>query len=145
VRRLPMLPDERGVLTEILRSDDAEFASFGQAYMTTTYPAVVKGWHYHERQTDMVCCLSGEIKLALYDARPHSETQGVVNEIFLGDSNRLLVKVPVGVYHGWKCIGERPAIVLNLPDQVYKYDAPDECRVDPHDNDIPYDWARKDG
>ncbi len=84
VRRLPMLPDERGVLTEILRSDDAEFASFGQAYMTTTYPAVVKGWHYHERQTDMVCCLSGEIKLALYDARPQSETQGVVNEIFLG-------------------------------------------------------------
>lgn len=145
MRRLPALPDERGVLTEILRSDDPEYPGFGQAYMTTTYPGVVKGWHYHERQTDLVCCVYGEIKLALYDARDKSPTGDVVNEVFLGDSNRLLVKVPKGVYHGWKCVGEQTALVLNIPDQVYNYSAPDEHRVDPHDNDIPYDWARRDG
>jgi hypothetical protein len=27
----------------------------------------------------------------------------------------------------------------------YEYDDPDEYRVHPHDNEIPYDWARKDG
>jgi dTDP-4-dehydrorhamnose 3,5-epimerase len=113
--------------------------------MTTTYPGVVKGWHYHDRQTDMIVCVSGEIKLALYDPRKDSDTQGLVNEIFLGDANRLLVKVPNGVHHGWKCIGDHSAIIINIPDQVYRYDAPDEHRVDPHDNDIPYDWARTDG
>jgi dTDP-4-dehydrorhamnose 3,5-epimerase len=145
IRRLPTLPDERGVLTEILRADDPEYRRFGQVYMTTTYPGVVKGWHYHERQTDMVCCVWGELKLVLYDAREGSATQAVVNEFFLGDSNRLLVKVPSGVYHGWKCVGEHTALILNVPDQVYDYQAPDEHRMDPHQNDIPYDWARRDG
>lgn len=145
VKRLPALPDERGVLTEILRADDAEYEGFGQAYMTSTYPGVVKGWHYHSEQTDVICCVSGELKVALYDARDGSSTRGVVNEVFCGDTNRMLVKVPKGVYHGWKCVGEHTALVLNLPNHTYNYDAPDEHRVDPHDNDIPYDWTRRDG
>ena len=145
VRRLPALPDERGVLTEMLRSDDPEYPQFGQVYMTTTYQGGVKGWHYHTRQTDMISCVSGELKLALHDSREGSDTKGLVNEIFLGDANRLMVKGPSGVCHGWKCIGERAAIIINVPDQVYQYDAPDEHRIDPHDNDIPYDWARRDG
>lgn len=145
VRRLAALPDERGVLTEILRSDDPECPGFGQVYMTTTYPGAVKAWHSHAHQTDMICCVSGEIKLALYDARKDSDTEGIVNEIFLGDANRLLVKLPSGIQHGWKCIGDRAAIIINVPDRAYQYDSPDELRVDPHDNDIPYDWARKDG
>ncbi len=144
IRRLPALPDERGVLTEILRADDPEFAGFGQVYMTTTYPGVVKAWHCHRRQTDIICCVSGELKLALYDDREGSATRGLVNEIFLGDSNRLLVKVPTGIYHGWKCVGERSALVINIPDQPYQYGAPDEHRIDPHENDIPYCWARRD-
>lgn len=145
VRRLPALPDERGVLTEILRSDDPEFPGFGQAYMTTTYPGVVKAWHFHHSQTDMICCLSGELKLALYDDREGSPTRGLVNEIFLGDSNRLLVKVPSGIYHGWKCVGEQAALIINLPDKLYNYASPDEHRVNPHQNDIPYRWERRDG
>jgi len=145
VRRLPSLPDERGVLTEILRSDDPEYSRFGQVYMTTTYSGVVKGWHYHEKQTDVICCLSGELKLALFDSRNESPTKGIINEFFMGDSNRLLVKVPQGIYHGWKAVGPETALILNVPDQVYEYASPDEHRVDPHDNDIPYDWTRRDG
>ena len=145
VRRLPAIPDERGVLTEILRSDDPEFLGFGQVYLTTIYPGVVKAWHFHRHQTDMICCAAGELKLAIYDDRQGSPTRGIVNEIFMGDSNRLLVKVPSGLFHGWKCIGESPALVLNLPDRLYDYASPDEQRVDPHENDIPYSWTRRDG
>jgi dTDP-4-dehydrorhamnose 3,5-epimerase len=145
VRRLPAIPDERGVLTEILRSDDPEFLGFGQVYLTTIYPGVVKAWHFHRHQTDMICCAAGELKLAIYDDQQGSPTRGIVNEIFMGDSNRLLVKVPSGLFHGWKCIGESPALVLNLPDRLYDYASPDEQRVDPHENDIPYSWTRRDG
>ena len=28
---------------------------------------------------------------------------------------------------------------------VYNYGEPDEFRIDPHENDIPYTWERKDG
>ena len=39
--------DERGRLMEMLRCDDPIFKGFGQVYLTTAYPGVVKAWHYH--------------------------------------------------------------------------------------------------
>jgi dTDP-4-dehydrorhamnose 3,5-epimerase len=68
-----------------------------------------------------------------------------VNEFFMGDKNPLLVKIPRGVYHGFKTISEDEALVINIPTNTYNYAEPDEFRVHPHDNDIPYDWARQDG
>jgi len=52
VKRLRVIPDERGFLMEILRNDDAFFESFGQVYLSVAYAGVVKGWHYHQQQTD---------------------------------------------------------------------------------------------
>ena len=52
VKKLKVIPDERGRLMEMLRADDGFFTKFGQAYMTTAYPGVVKGWHYHKIQDD---------------------------------------------------------------------------------------------
>ncbi len=144
VKNLKVVPDDRGRLMEILRRDDPFFEEFGQVYLSTTYPGVVKGWHYHEAQTDMIACLKGMIKLVLYDARDGSPTNGLVNEFFIGEHSSRLVKVPKGVYHGWKCVSEVEAYVLNAPDKTYDYERPDEHRVDPHDNEIPYDWARRD-
>ena len=34
----------------MLRSDDELFIKFGQVYMTTAYPGVVKAWHYHKNR-----------------------------------------------------------------------------------------------
>jgi dTDP-4-dehydrorhamnose 3,5-epimerase len=106
---------------------------------------VVKAWHKHEKQSDNMACVSGMVKLALYDARKGSPTFGEVNQFFLGIHNPLLVHIPAGVYHGWLCISEAEALVVNCPTEKYDYDQPDEQRLDPHDNDIPYAWARRDG
>jgi len=144
-KQLRVIPDERGRLMEILRSDDSLFVQFGQVYMTTTYPGVVKAWHLHKKQTDNVVCLQGMIRLALYDSREDSPTHRELNEFYLGIHNPLLVQIPAGVFHGWMCVSEDEAIVVNIPTEPYDYDQPDEHRLDPHQNDIPYDWKRKDG
>jgi dTDP-4-dehydrorhamnose 3,5-epimerase len=47
--------------------------------------------------------------------------------------------------HGFKCVSEHEALVVNIPTEVYVYNNPDEYRVPPSSPDIPYDWARKDG
>lgn len=145
VKKLRVIPDERGRLMEILRSDEEIYEKFGQIYITAAYPGVVKAWHYHREQTDHLVCISGMMKIVLYDAREGSSTNGEVNEFFCGIHNPLLIKVPKGIYHGFKCISDIEALVINIPDKLYDYDSPDEFRVDPHKNDIPYDWARKDG
>jgi dTDP-4-dehydrorhamnose 3,5-epimerase len=144
-KKLRVIPDERGRLMEILRSDDELFSKFGQVYMTTTYPGVVKAWHLHKEQDDNVVCVQGMIKLVLYDPREKSPTFNQVDEFFLGIHNPLLVQIPKGVYHGWKCVSLEEAIIVNIPTERYNYEAPDEFRMDPHDNEIPYSWERKDG
>ncbi len=144
-KALRVIPDERGRLMEILRRDDDIFIGFGQVYMTTTYPGVVKAWHKHEKQTDNIVCLAGMIKMALYDGREDSPTRGEINQFYLGVHNPMLVQVPAGVYHGWMCVSEEEAVVVNIPTEPYDRANPDEQRLDPHKNDIPYEWKRKDG
>ncbi len=144
-KMLRLVPDERGWLMEILRSDDEDlFRQFGQVYVSATYPGVVKAWHYHKRQVDNFACVAGMVKLVLVDTRPESPTNGAVNEFFLGSQNPMLVQVPNLVYHGWKCISPETSLVINVPNEPYHYQEPDEYRVEPH-HTLPYDWTRKDG
>jgi dTDP-4-dehydrorhamnose 3,5-epimerase len=145
VKPLRLVPDERGWLMEILRSDDTPlFSRFGQVYVSATYPGVVKAWHFHRRQTDNFACVAGMVKLVLVDTREGSPTKDMVNEFFVGVQNPQLVQVPKLVYHGWKCISPEMALVVNIPDEAYNREAPDEERLAPHGT-LPYDWTRKDG
>jgi dTDP-4-dehydrorhamnose 3,5-epimerase len=144
-KQLRFIPDERGRLMEIMRKDDDFFVDFGQVYLTTTYPQVVKAWHYHKKQDDFITCVKGSLKLVLYDDRKDSPTCGEVNEFFIGDYNPMLIKVPKAVYHGWKCVSLEEALVVNIPTEPYDRKNPDEYRVDAHVNEIPYKWERKDG
>ena len=145
VKQLRVIADERGRLMEILRADDAQFTQFGQVYMTTVRPGVVKAWHFHKKQTDCMAVVSGMAKIVLYDARPDSPTNGEVNEVFAGEHHPVLVQIPPGVYHGMKGTGERDAILINTVSEPYDRRRPDEFRLDPYENDIPYDWALKEG
>ena len=145
VKQLKVIPDERGRLMEILRSDDDFFRKFGQVYLTTGYPGVVKAWHYHKVQDDHFCVIKGMMKVVLYDSREGSPTKGEVNEFFLGEHRPMLLRIPSLVYHGFKAIGSEEALLINVPTEPFNYKEPDEYRVDPHVNDIPYSWERKDG
>ena len=132
-KALRVIPDERGWLMEVLRSDDAElFTRFGQVYISATYPGVVKAWHYHQRQADNFACIAGMVKLVLVDTRPDSPTNGAINEFFVGVQNPMLVQVPNLVYHGWKCISKEPSLVVNVPSDPYDHTSPDEYRLEPH-------------
>jgi len=145
VKQLKWIPDERGKLMEMLRCDDPMFEKFGQVYITTCYPGVVKAWHYHQNQADNMVVVKGMAKVALYDTREDSPTKGVVNEFFVGEDIPMLIHIPEMVLHGFKAYGSEPAYVVNTVTQPYNHKQPDEFRIDPFNNDIPYDWALKQG
>lgn len=145
VKTLRIIPDERGRLMEILRRDDDLFEKFGQVYLTTGYPGIVKAWHYHKNQTDYFAVVAGMMKVALYDSREDSPTQGEVNEFYMGIHNPILLKIPPWVYHGFKAVGNQEALLINIPTEVYNTEHPDEFRIDPYNNDIPYSWEVKEG
>jgi len=142
-RELKPIRDDRGELCEILRSDDPLFERFGQVYYTVVKPGVVKAWHFHKKQTDHLVTIGPPAVIALSDAREDSPTNGEVMEFTAGREAPMLIKVPPGVYHGFTAAGDEDAVILNVPTEVYNYDDPDEFRLDPFDNDIPFDWRAK--
>jgi len=145
IKNLKPILDERGYLQECFRSDWPMFKKFGQAYITIAFPNVVKAWHSHKIQTDNMVCINGNAKLVLSDNRKDSSTYRMINELFFGEKNPLLISIPPNIWHGFKAIGSKKITVLNVPTELYNYDEPDEYRL-PYDTDeIPYDWKMKMG
>lgn len=140
VRHLIVHTDDRGRLFEILRRDDPEFQCFGQVYVTTAKPGVVKGWHLHRLQTDHFCLIEGCARFALYDDRADSPTKGQIDEILCDGAQPQLIVIPPLVYHGFKNVGECEVVCLNCPTEPYNRARPDEYHREPHNSHIPYDW-----
>ena len=138
---LRRIPDERGAIAHMLRNDDPHFEKFGEIYFSWVYPGVVKGWHLHKEMFLFYSVPVGTIKLVLYDARDGA-TKGNLMELYVGAASYNLVKIPPGVWNGFKGVGVEPAMVANCSDIPHRAD--EIVRVDPHENDIPYKWALRD-
>ena len=140
ITSLKKIPDERGAIFHMLRSDDYDFIKFGEIYFSMAYPGVIKGWHNHTKQTQMYCVVQGMIKLVLCDLRRSSNTYMRVEEIFIGDLNYCRVKIPPGVANGYKNIGVSPCILANCSDMPHEKDEME--RINPFDNTlIDYNWS----
>lgn len=138
IKKLNKIPDERGCVLHMLKKEDSNFNSFGEIYFSTIYPGVIKAWHIHKEMELNYAVISGEIKLVLYDDRKKSETKGNLMEIFAGERNYLLVKVPPAVWNGFKGIGTKEAIVANC--STISHDPNEIKRLDPFSEKIPYVW-----
>jgi dTDP-4-dehydrorhamnose 3,5-epimerase len=140
---LRRIPDERGAVFHMLREDGEAFERFGEIYFSTIYPGVVKGWHIHKRMTLNYAVPMGMIKLVCYDDREGSPTRGEVQEIHVGELDYALVTIPPLVWNGFKGVGTVPSLVANCA--TIPHDPEEIDRLDPFENDIPYDWALKHG
>ena len=80
----------------------------------------IVAWHKHEKQTDYWICIKGSLKVGI---ATHEE--GCKFE-YLSDKNLKLLKIPPGVYHGYKAI--EPGTILAYY-VTRKYDPTDEYRL----------------
>lgn len=140
---LRQIPDERGKIMHMLRSDSELFEAFGEIYFSCIYPGAIKGWHIHKKMILNYAVPHGKIKLVLYDDRENSPTKGHLQEIFLGPDNYELVTIPPLVWNGFKGIGLEMAIVTNCAS--IPHDPGEIERLGPFDKRIPYDWSLKNG
>lgn len=143
IKPLAKIPDERGCIYHMLRDDDEIFEKFGEIYFSAINPGAIKAWHLHKRMTLNYAVIVGNIKLVLYDDRDGSSTKGTVEEIFLGEDNYQLVKIPPLVWNGFKCVGPERAVVANCA--TIAHDPEEIVRLDPFSEKIGYDWAIKHG
>ena len=143
IKPLRRIPDERGFIMHMLRSDSPEFDRFGEIYFSTIFPDVIKAWHLHKEMVLNYAVVAGMIKLVLYDDRALSPTKGEVQEIFIGRENYQLVTIPPLVWNGFKGIGTEMAIVANCAS--IPHDPEEIVRKSPTDTSFPYSWELKHG
>jgi dTDP-4-dehydrorhamnose 3,5-epimerase len=139
VSPLREITDERGAVLHMLRSDSPDFAGFGEVYFSEVRPGAVKGWKLHEMQTQIFAVPIGRIQLVFFDARPDSPSRGAVQEVVLGRPDQYKrVRVPPGVWYGFGCLRDCPALLANCADLPHD---PAESRSLPlDDQSIPYRW-----
>jgi dTDP-4-dehydrorhamnose 3,5-epimerase len=145
VQILPLatILDERGMVRHMMRRTDPHFKEFGEIYFSVIFPGAIKAWHLHRKMELNYAVVSGNIKLVLWDGRKGSPTHRQTQEIFMGEDNYILVKVPPGVVNGFVAIGNERAIVANCASMPH--DPAESERLDPFDREIGYTWDRKYG
>ena len=128
---------------EILRDDDELLKKFGQASMSKSYPGVIKAFHYHKEQDDIWFFPVGHVQVVLHDLREHSPTKGETNVFYLGEDNPEIVAIPAGVAHGYRVLGNSPAVIVYFTTESYNPQNPDEYRIPWNDSSIGFDWETK--
>ncbi len=144
IKKLEKFEDDRGWLAEIYRDDELNYQPV-MGYVSVTKPGIIRGPHEHVEQSDCFVFLGpGSFELHLWDRREASETNGEYLKMKVGENNPTMVIVPPGVVHGYKCIGEKDAYSINLPNKLYKgknkADDVDEIRWE-KDSESPYKIA----
>lgn len=128
-----------GLTTEVYRNDWPGVAMApAQAIVVTLRAGSVSAWHLHRAQHDRFFVVSGTLKAVFYDDREGSPTRGRVDELFLDRARPCLVGLPPGVWHGLAPMGGGDATFLNFFDRLYDHTDPDEWRLPPDSDAIPY-------
>lgn len=143
IKKLKLLPDDRGFLMEMLRCDDEVYKGFGQVYITGCIRGVAKGWHYHKEQIDHFVCVYGKALVVLCDTREGSPTYGQYQEFILEAPpapTPILLQIPRLVIHGFTAYECDEARIINVPTLPYRYEKPDEYRYPWNSEEIPYKW-----
>lgn len=131
--------DDRGSICEIYDPAwDAGGEPIVYVYQSTVRPGRVKGWVVHLEQDDRLFVSQGSAKVVLYDGRSGSRTQGMINELYFGQERRALLRIPRGVFHAVRNIGQGELLFINVPTRRYDHTDPDKYRLPVDTEEIPY-------
>lgn len=141
VKPFALWPDDRGYFLEVARLGQglvADFPASSQVSVALNYPGIIKAFHYHKFQTDFWVPAAGLLQVALVDLRRGSSSFGAKNTLYVGALRPWHLRIPPGVAHGYKVLGESPSMLVYITDRTY--DPSDEGRIPYNDTAIAYDW-----
>ena len=115
VTPLKKIIGEKGNVMHALKSSDAEFHSFGEAYFTTIEKGMIKGWKKHHKMILNLVVVSGKIRFVIFDDRAGSSSIGTYFEITLSSLDYYgRLTVHPGLWVAFEGLGEDQNILLNL-------------------------------
>lgn len=140
ITELRRISDERGEILHMLRSDATDYSDFGECYFSEVKPGAVKAWKRHRCQTQNFAVPVGRVRLAVFDEQEGSSASGKLQVMELGRPDAYLrVRIPPGLWYGFECISDVPALVANCADMPHD---PEEGIQLPADDPLfPHEWG----
>ena len=135
VTPLESFADERGSLSEIARAHEIDVV-FAQANHSHSRAGVLRGLHYHRKQTDLWYLVTGRAQVCLVDLRAREGDPRVATFVIDGALPSRVV-IPPGVAHGYLALTDID--ILYLTDQ--EWDPDDEHGLAWNDPTLGIDWA----
>ena len=128
-KKLKIFANDQGYLFETLRNDDEFYGKeFGQILVSEIYPGVIKGFHLHEKHDEYPICVKGNIKYIAVKEYPNGTRK--INTFIIGERNPMLIKVPRGVWHGYRPLENKSAMLVYMMSRPYNQKDPDTQEKD---------------
>lgn len=138
VSKLNIISDNRGKVMHMLKADDSVFEKFGEIYFSTIFYESVKGWHLHKEASLNYACVSGKVRLVLFDDRNDSLTKGKYQELILSPENYFLVTIPPNIWNGFKGLDKKESIIANC--LTLPHNEKEMVRKEFNDKTFNYNW-----
>ena len=131
-----------GITTEVYRPDwGIVDGQVQQAIHVALRGGTVSAWHQHRSRWDFLMVVGGHMRVVLHDPREDSPTHDQVDVFHLSPARPALLAIPPWIWHGVQNLSNDTSSFVNLFDQPYDYDDPDEWRLPSDSAEIPYSFG----
>lgn len=125
-----------GDVFHVMKNSDEGYNGFGEAYFSNIEPKAIKAWKRHKEMTLNLIVPVGTIRFVIYDDRKVSTSFNSFYEVTLSQENYHRLTVPPMVWMGFQCVGNVPAMVLNIASIPHEVNEVDKKEI----KDILFNW-----
>lgn len=138
ITELKHMEHPKGDIFHALKSSEASFETFGEAYFSSIIYKEIKGWKKHNIMSMNLIVPVGYIKFVLYDDRNTSLTMGHFYTVTLSINNYVRLTIPPGIWVAFQGASDGTNLLLNIASIEHD---PTESETVALDN-IVYDWNK---
>jgi len=124
VKKLDRIETYGGDVLHVMKSNDAEFAGFGEAYFSSIECDVIKAWKRHKNMTMNLVVPQGNVMFVFHKEGEEFRVEKI------GDGNYARITVPPGIWFGFKGLNSPNSLVLNIANVQHSDDEEDRGSID---------------
>jgi dTDP-4-dehydrorhamnose 3,5-epimerase len=130
---LKRIPVAGGDVLHALKSTDAGFRGFGEAYFSIVEAGAVKAWKMHRRMTLNLVVPVGEVRFVFFAGDGKTKREETI-----GAAEYARLSVPPGIWFGFQGLAAPFSLILNIADIVHEPDETERKSLE----QFAYDWER---
>lgn len=132
VTPLARISTSGGDVMHAMKSSDAGYSGFGEAYFSWIASGLIKAWKRHSRMTMNIVVPVGRVRFVF-----HLEGTEAFRVEEIGVDQYVRLSVPPGIWFGFKGLAEPQSLVLNIASITHDPNEVQRLTL----TSIAYDWS----